>query len=319
MKKRILIFLTLFLALSMLMGVVGDSGSDNSGSNDNSGSSGLQGGSSDNSGSNDNSGNSNSRSSGNSNETRTRIEVRENGTKTRFEERIKEKDGEIEIRREIKIKSSDNQTEEILKFKEKIRKGKGIIKIERRKIAIRELNNETKEIIAGRINAKTGLNLTAEDINDTTLLRAYLSNGRHAYVKIMPDQASKIALERLKAKCVERNCTIELKEVGSGNKSRLTYMIETEKDSRVLLIFKKKMKVEAQVDAETGKIIKARKPWWTFLADEKDEEEKDIIAEPALNVSVEENAESEADINVDIGSESVNSSANASSNESIAV
>ena len=29
-----------------------------------------------------------------------------------------------------------------------------------------------------------------------------------------------------------------------------------------------KMDVEAQVDAETGKVIRTKKPWWAFLASE---------------------------------------------------
>jgi len=32
------------------------------------------------------------------------------------------------------------------------------------------------------------------------------------------------------------------------------------------------MNVEAQVDAETGEIIRVKKPWWAFLASEPAEE-----------------------------------------------
>jgi len=152
-----------------------------------------------------------------------------------------------------------------------IRNAKGEIILEGRNVTIKELSEERKEIIAGKINARTGLNLTAADINSKTILRAYLSNGRHAYIKYMPDHASARALEVLRAKCVERNCTVELKEVGSGNKTRLAYEVKTEKDSQVLLLFKNKMLVRAQVDAETGEVISVSKPWWAFLAKEKHE------------------------------------------------
>jgi hypothetical protein len=140
-----------------------------------------------------------------------------------------------------------------------------------RNITIRDLSNETKEIIAEKIDTKTGLNLTAEDIDTKTMLKAYLSNGRWALVKYLPNVASAIALKRLEAKCAERNCTIELKEVGAGNKTKLAYEVKTEKDSKVLLIFKKKMPVIAQVDAETGQIISVKKPWWAFIAKDSDE------------------------------------------------
>ena len=162
-------------------------------------------------------------------------------------------------------------------FREKIKERDGEIEIEGRiKIKIKELDKEgeRKEIIAGRINAKTGLNLTAEDIGNGTRLRAILSNGRFADVKIMPNKAAAVALERLRAKCAERNCTIELKEVGIGNKTRLAYVLETDKESRILFIFKKKIKVKAEIDAETGEIILIKKPWWAFLAKEKHEREE---------------------------------------------
>ena len=120
------------------------------------------------------------------------------------------------------------------------------------------------------------MNLSAEDIDNKTLLRAYLSNGRHAFIKVMPNRASAIALERLKAKCLERNCSVELKEVGVGNKTRVAYVVETEKDSRILFIFPKKMRVMADVDAENGEFIELRKPWWAFMAKEKDEVEEDL-------------------------------------------
>ena len=162
-------------------------------------------------------------------------------------------------------------------FKNRMREHNGSFRFEDRNITIRELSDEQKEIIAGKINAKTGLNLTAEDIGDGTageILRAYLSNGRWAEVKIMPDVAALIALDRLRSKCDERNCSVELKEVGIGNKTRLAYVLETEKDSRLFLVLKKKMVAVAEVDAETGEIIKVRKPWWRFLAKEKNTDDE---------------------------------------------
>lgn len=148
------------------------------------------------------------------------------------------------------------------------------IRIGEREIVIRELSPERKEIIAGRINAKTGLNLTVEDIGDGStgsILRAYLSNGRYAIIKVLPETAAARALEVMRAKCGERNCTVELKEVGKGDEARAVYDVEAEKESRILFILKKRMRVHAEVDAETGEVIKVRKPWWSFVAKEKNE------------------------------------------------
>ena len=87
----------------------------------------------------------------------------------------------------------------------------------------------------------------------------------------MPDRASAVALSKMRAKCEQRNCTIELKEVGAQNKTRLAYIVETEKESKIFLIFKKKMPVKAEVDAETGEVLSLKKPWWAFIAKEQDD------------------------------------------------
>lgn len=215
-------------------------------------------------------------------ETRTKTITVENGTKTITEERERTRNGETEIMIRTRIITQSEREEKLREFKERLIKQRGKIKVEGRNVTIRELSNEQKEILAGKINAKTGLNLTADDIGNGTLgsiLRAYLSNGRFALVKVMPDRASETALKRLRAKCAERNCTVELKEVGSGNNTRAAYEVRTEKDSRVLFIFKKKMHVTARVDAETGEIIEAKKPWWAFLAKEKNADDKEIEQE----------------------------------------
>ncbi len=145
------------------------------------------------------------------------------------------------------------------------------VNVEGKNITIRDLSAERREIIAGKINARTGLNLSAEDIDGKLMLRAYLSNGRWALIKHMPDAASEKAVEAMKAKCEERNCTVELKEVSIGGKTKLAYEVSTDKESRVLLLFRGRMPIAAQVDAETGEVIAVKRPWWAFLASEKDE------------------------------------------------
>ena len=199
---------------------------------------------------------------------------------------IKKKVGEVIIVGEgiaDKVKSRIENGEEKIKkmreFKEKIRENDGWLEVEGKSIRIKEMSEEKKEIIAGKINAKTGLNLTAEDIGNGTvgqILRAYLSNGRYAIIKIMPDRAADVALKKMRSKCLERNCTVELKEFKIGNKTIAGYEVETEKNSKLFLIFNKKIKVRAVIDAETGEIILIKKPWWAFVAKEKNDDEKEI-------------------------------------------
>ena len=160
-------------------------------------------------------------------------------------------------------------------IKEDLRKGNCkdgcALNVGEKKVTIKDLSAGRRAIIAEKINARTGLNLTAEDVDDKTVLRAYLSNGRWALVKYLPDNAAKRAEEKLQLKCANRNCTVELKEVGIKDEAKLAYEVKASKDSTVLLLFSKKMPVTAQVDAETGKVTSVKKPWWAFLARESTE------------------------------------------------
>ena len=199
------------------------------------------------------------------------VNAQSNNTQS-IREQIREQIQENREQREQLKNETQQLKENITELRDEIK-----LRIKQKNITIREVDQDRLELITEKINAKTGLNLTVEDIKsldgNTTgqILRAFLSNGRWAEVKIMPDSASQTALDRLRAKCVERNCTIELKEVGKlgSNESKLAYEVSTQKESRVLLLFRKKMPVMAQVDAETGEIIKVKKPWWQILAREE--------------------------------------------------
>jgi len=106
-------------------------------------------------------------------------------------------------------------------------------------------------------------------------IKATLSNGKESLVKIMPSTASENAIKALRLhNCVEaEGCTIELKEVGNGNETKAAYEVKTQKEARVFGLFKAKMNVEAQIDAETGEVIQTKRPWWSRFAVEQDTEE----------------------------------------------
>jgi len=125
----------------------------------------------------------------------------------------------------------------------------------------------------GEKEAKSSLEiyLEEEDVEkDKFKFKVNLSNGFQKEVKIMPETASERAIERLKMKnCNEsEGCTIELKEVGRNNDTRVAYEVKAQKEARFLGLFKTKMQVNAKVDAETGEVIQSNKPWWAFLASE---------------------------------------------------
>ena len=120
----------------------------------------------------------------------------------------------------------------------------------------------------GGIETKTTMIMTQEQAQNKTQLKVQLSNGKNAEVKVMPDAASETAINRLQLKVCnsENNCSIELKEIGSGNQTRAAYEIKAEKQVKVLGLFKAQMQVQAQVDSENGEVIQTKKPWWSFLA-----------------------------------------------------
>lgn len=138
---------------------------------------------------------------------------------------------------------------------------------------IQEQSNNRLQLRVGNVSANCLLNLTQEQVQERTRLKTNLSNGKGAEIKIMPDTASKRAIERLKLKVcnLDNNCSIELKEVGTGQQIRAAYEIQAQKEAKILGMFKTKMQVKAQVDAENGEIIRTQKPWWAFMATESAE------------------------------------------------
>ena len=144
---------------------------------------------------------------------------------------------------------------------------------EGKQIQVQKRSDNLLELSSDGLKAKTGLNIETSTEEGKTLFNAKLSNGKNMEVKIMPDTASERALERLRLNVCseENNCSIELKEVGNGNQTKAAYEVKVEKQARVLGLFKTKMQVQAQVDAENGEVIQTKKPWWAFLASESEE------------------------------------------------
>jgi len=135
-------------------------------------------------------------------------------------------------------------------------------------------NNRIRLRVDG-VEAQTQLQLRSEQTAEgKTKMKVQLSNGKNAEVKVMPNTASETALERLRLKncSAERNCSIELKEVGEGEKAKLAYEVQTQRESRVFGLFKAQMQVRAEVDAENGEVLRVGKPWWAFLAAEPEEQ-----------------------------------------------
>lgn len=138
---------------------------------------------------------------------------------------------------------------------------------------VKELSATLRELRVGNVSVRTKMNITKEVAENKTKLKVNMSNGKGAEIKVMPDTASEIALERLRLKVCspENNCSIQLKEVGKGENSKVAYELQIERHAKLLGLFAAKMQVKTQVDAETGDVIKVMKPWWAFLAAEPQE------------------------------------------------
>ena len=141
-------------------------------------------------------------------------------------------------------------------------------------IRVRELAQNRYEFSFGNHSARTELEIDEETEGNRTKFKVKLNNGRNAEIKIMPNVASETALARLRLKsCNDTsiNCSIELKEVGEGNKSRLIYEVKARKTFKVFGLFRNQEQVQTQIDAETGEEIASKRPWWVWMASESKE------------------------------------------------
>lgn len=86
--------------------------------------------------------------------------------------------------------------------------------------------------------------------------------------KILPETASLRARERLGE--LGFNITLKIVPIGVDKANdtlyKSVYVAEAEKEGKMLGLFKVKGKVSADIDAETGEVLKVHKPWWGFLA-----------------------------------------------------
>ena len=174
---------------------------------------------------------------------------------------------EVHTTAEVQTQNQGNDTSIQTQSQERVQTG-SYINSDGREMKIQTENGFQLQV--GNAEASSSLNITQEQDQNRTTLRAQLSNGQYAEIKIMPDTASDTAIARLQLKVCspDNNCSIELKETGTGNQTRAVYEVQAQKQARVFGIFAANMTVQAQVDAENGNVTQVKKPWWAFLATE---------------------------------------------------
>jgi len=94
-------------------------------------------------------------------------------------------------------------------------------------------------------------------------LYGVFKNNETRTINFLPDEIKEKIRERIKARL--ENQTIELDEDG-------VYQVQTRKRARLFFIIPVRATVRAEVNSETGEIIRVRNPWWGFLARDEVEE-----------------------------------------------
>lgn len=135
---------------------------------------------------------------------------------------------------------------------------------------VTSFKNQTLNRLRNKSNFSREFNRSVNgslEVNNFTLrVRAKFSNGKQEGIKIMPEVAAKKALRALKLHECSNNCSIVLKEVGSGNSTKLAYQMNANVTARVFGLFRARAKVQTQIDSQTGQVILKKRPWWSFLA-----------------------------------------------------
>ncbi|MBR9702538.1 hypothetical protein GOV10_00745 [Candidatus Woesearchaeota archaeon] len=186
-----------------------------------------------------------------------------NGTPQLIAEQNKGEDSEIQQQ----VRAEDGEGDEVrTQEKQKLQTG-NYVGAAGQQIMVQEQAENRVKLSVGGYDAETGMQMVQEQNQEKTTLHAELSNGNRAEIKVMPDVAAEKAMERLQLKACD-DCAIELKEVGSGENVRAAYEVQAKKAAKFLGLFKTQMTVRAQIDAESGEVIKSQKPWWAFLASE---------------------------------------------------
>ena len=187
-------------------------------------------------------------------------EFRENGAIVKVERVVEFQDDgsvKITIKRTI-IDANGVERKIVIKIVEKDGERKVSVKDESRN----EDENEDDEI-------ETDLEIDDDFEGNQSDLEATTSDGEKHRLKVLPDEARRIIMERLKALNITN---VTLDEVKHKNIPRVVYNIQTNKHGRFLGVFKLALKVDSQVDPETGDILDVSKPWWAILVVEQDED-----------------------------------------------
>lgn len=113
--------------------------------------------------------------------------------------------------------------------------------------------NEKKDLLP-KANINTEVTTTEKVSIVNSKLTMETSSGQSKTIEIMPEEIANI----LKVDTVQK---AELTQAAE----KPIYVVEGNKEGKILWVFPKNMNIEAKVDAENGEVIFLKKPWWNFL------------------------------------------------------
>ena len=170
----------------------------------------------------------------------------------------------IEPKKEVIIKDRNTKKEAIISPKEGFRI---VVSVESEENDLTEVPQEaiTKKItIQYRIDSDQIIMSVGKFLITTKELISVKENKiflKQKEIKIMPDVASEIAIEKLGG----LDFKIELKDVGKQGIVQPVYEAVIIKDVKIFGLFKVKMELRIDIDAIMGEASKVKKPWWSFL------------------------------------------------------
>jgi len=117
-----------------------------------------------------------------------------------------------------------------------------------------EIDKESKVV---KIESEGVRAITSETLKvEEKTLKIETSKG-DVQVNVLPSVATQVMISKFPQEIKE----VELKVVNE----KPVYEIEGKKVGKLLWIFPVEISVQAQIDALEGKVIKIKKPWWSFL------------------------------------------------------
>jgi hypothetical protein len=130
---------------------------------------------------------------------------------------------------------------------------------------MREREDGTTVLKSRNYEAKTGVNLYRAD--DGGVFGVF--KGEQTKRIILPDEAREALKQKMKERIAEKNrerqqLMLENEEMELNEEGQ--YDFKARKRAKLFWVIPVKERVNVQVDAETGAIIKERHSWWGFLA-----------------------------------------------------